>query len=355
MVEDKVTKMRESLRLMSLSRFNYTMSIFIFQTMFAVVSAVIFAGGLYGDKNIFPDDPTGNAIMFGFAIFLFALGSIPFCMALSTLFQDSKIANQVGGMLLLLPELVFLYLATKKTPTAYVIYALYWLPVVPSCHLFTYYCTNHDPKYLSDSFIHLEWTNLPVVWAASILNVPFWIIMYQYFDSIMPSEYGISKHPCFCFMKQKRSKVRAPQNLGDLEDNNKVFSEADPIKLDGLTKMFGDFKAVSDLKFSIKEGEIFTFLGHNGAGKTTTIYMMTGMLKPSEGDANIYGYSVTNNSDTVQKNLGLCQQFDVLFETLTCKEHLILVCELKNMEKDKIEAAVKDTIGLVMLTEHQDK
>ena len=70
-----------------------------------------------------------------------------------------------------------------------------------------------------------------------------------------------------------------------MEINEKVFSKEDPILLDGLTKMFGNFTAVKNLKFSIKEGEVFTFLGHNGAGKTTTIYMMTGMLGATDGDA----------------------------------------------------------------------
>jgi len=80
--------------------------------------------------------------------------------------------------------------------------------------------------------------------------------------------------------------------MGDLEANEKIFSEADPILIDRLTKKFGDFTAVKDLKFSIREGEVFTFLGHNGAGKTTTIYMLTGMLGVTSGDAHVYGFSV---------------------------------------------------------------
>jgi ABC-type multidrug transport system ATPase subunit len=113
--------------------------------------------------------------------------------------------------------------------------------------------------------------------------------------------------------------------------NPQIYNAGDPITIDGLTKKFGDFTAVNNLKFSIREGEVFTFLGHNGAGKTTAIYMLTGMLKSSGGNATVYGHSVNKNIDIIQKNLGLCQQFDVLFETLTVTEHLNLVCELKNM------------------------
>jgi ABC-type multidrug transport system ATPase subunit len=59
--------------------------------------------------------------------------------------------------------------------------------------------------------------------------------------------------------------------------------------------MFGDQIAVNNLKMSIKYGEIFTILGHNGAGKTTAIYMLTGVLSPSSGDASIYGNKVSES------------------------------------------------------------
>lgn len=286
---------------------------------------------------------------------MFSVAQIPFCMALSTLFEDSRMANQIGGLLLLFPELLFLYLASKTDGVRNLIYLMYLLPVGPACELFVHLSSGHDEKSLEYSFIRTEWISQPATWAALILNIPFWIMMYQYFDAIMPSEYGISQHPCFCCMKTKKAKLRDPQNLGDIEANNKIYDELDPIKFEGLTKMFGDFKAVNNLKFSIKQGEVFTFLGHNGAGKTTTIYMLTGMLGASSGDATVYGYSVNRSVNVIQKNLGLCQQFDVLFDLLTVKEHLILVCELKNVAKEQIEQTVNDTIQFVMLTEFKDK
>jgi ATP-binding cassette subfamily A (ABC1) protein 3 len=112
---------------------------------------------------------------------------------------------------------------------------------------------------------------------------------------------------------------------------------------------------VNNITFSIREGEVFTFLGHNGAGKTTTIYMLTGMLRPTEGDCSVYGFSVDKSIDIVQKNMGLCQQFDVLFDILTVKEHLELVCELKNMPLEGLEQVIKHTMDVVMLTEFKDK
>ena len=103
-----------------------------------------------------------------------------------------------------------------------------------------------------------------------------------------------------------------------------------------MTKKFGSFKAVDNLSISIKENEVFCLLGHNGAGKTTVLNMITGILKPSSGNAQIYGANLVNEIDAVRQSLGLCQQFDVLYEVLTVREHLQLVCELKNVPEIEV-------------------
>ena len=69
---------------------------------------------------------------------------------------------------------------------------------------------------------------------------------------------------------------------------------------------FGKIKAVQKFSISIAQNEVVSLLGHNGAGKTTTINMLTGLQKPTSGDAFIYGHSLVNDIDTVRKNLGLC-------------------------------------------------
>lgn len=77
-------------------------------------------------------------------------------------------------------------------------------------------------------------------------------------------------------------------------------------------------------------------LGHNGAGKTTAINMLTGILEPSSGDANILGRSLISELNDVRKDIGLCQQFDILFPQLTVEEHLKLVCELKCVPSSQV-------------------
>lgn len=83
------------------------------------------------------------------------------------------------------------------------------------------------------------------------------------------------------------------------EDDVRFFDSNDPIQIINLSKKFGSMKAVDNLKISVKEGEIFTILGHNGAGKTTAIFMLTGLLEPSKGDAKVYGNSINTHIDIV--------------------------------------------------------
>jgi hypothetical protein len=88
----------------------------------------------------------------------------------------------------------------------------------------------------SFGIIHVDWLDSTFAWAALILNIPLWLMIYQYLDAIMPSEYGTTKHPCFCFRSSKPNAQYRPQNPNDLETNSKIFNETDPILLENLTK-----------------------------------------------------------------------------------------------------------------------
>lgn len=100
---------------------------------------------------------------------------------------------------------------------------------------------------------------------------------------------------------------------------------------------FGDLKAVDSLSLSIKKDEIIALLGHNGAGKTTAIYMLTGMLMPTKGDAVLNGNSIVKDTDAVRRQLGLCQQHDVLYDQISVEEHLRLVMRIRTNKVDEVE------------------
>ena len=88
-------------------------------------------------------------------------------------------------------------------------------------------------------------------------------------------------------------------------------------------------------------GQIFALLGHNGAGKTTTLSMLTGLIPPNEGVAEVFGTDIFGNMSEVRKYLGVCPQHDVLFEFLTPEDHLKLFAAFKGTEASVIDEQVK--------------
>lgn len=94
------------------------------------------------------------------------------------------------------------------------------------------------------------------------------------------------------------------------------------IEIEHLSKSFGDIKAVQDLSFRVKEGELFAFLGVNGAGKSTTISIMCGQLQKDSGSVTIDGKNTDGNMDSVKRELGVVFQNSVLDKALTVKDNL---------------------------------
>jgi ABC-2 type transport system ATP-binding protein len=94
------------------------------------------------------------------------------------------------------------------------------------------------------------------------------------------------------------------------------------IRVRDLTKQFGRFTAVNAISFDVRKGEIFGFLGANGAGKTTAIRMLTGLLKPTSGEACVGGFDVYTQSEHLKRRIGHMSQRFSLYEDLTVAENM---------------------------------
>jgi ribosome-dependent ATPase len=125
------------------------------------------------------------------------------------------------------------------------------------------------------------------------------------------------------------------------------------IRARNLTCRFGDFTAVSDVSFDIPKGEIFGFLGSNGCGKTTTMRMLTGLLAPTEGVAEIYGSPIDANDLLTRRRVGFMSQAFSLYSELTVRQNIILHARLYHL--DQPNERTEALISQFDLTDHADQ
>ena len=122
-----------------------------------------------------------------------------------------------------------------------------------------------------------------------------------------------------------------------------------------LTKVFGDFKAVNSISFEVKKGEIFGFLGANGAGKTTAIKMLIGISHPTSGQANVAGFDVFTQTESIKKNIGYMSQKFALYDDLTVKENIQFFGGIYGLSRAEIRAKRKQLVEDLGLEEISNK
>jgi ABC-2 type transport system ATP-binding protein len=121
------------------------------------------------------------------------------------------------------------------------------------------------------------------------------------------------------------------------------------IAVQHLTRRFGEFTAVNDLTFDVKEGEIFGFLGSNGAGKSTTIRMLCGLLRPTSGTAQVGGIDVGRDPEGVKRTLGYMSQRFSLYEKLTVDQNIQFFGGIYGLEGERLTARRKFVLEMAGL------
>ena len=117
----------------------------------------------------------------------------------------------------------------------------------------------------------------------------------------------------------------------------------DAIELRGLKKRYGALTAVDDLRFSIREGEIFGLLGVNGAGKSPTIKMLTGLTRPDAGDALLFGRSIVTQTAEAKELLAVCPQETSVAPKLSALENLELMAAIAGLGRAERQARIERT------------
>lgn len=164
------------------------------------------------------------------------------------------------------------------------------------------------------------------------------------------------------------SRLQEGQGLDGMDIDLETFGTKDPnfetvpshfrnrekLQLLNLVKIYDNgLKAVDNLSLTMYRDQIFALLGPNGAGKTTTISMITGLYEATHGVAEIYGINIFEEMDQVREILGVCPQYNVLFDQLTPEEHFEIFCEFKGVPHNVRNNEIRTMLGEVDLLEQK--
>ncbi len=112
------------------------------------------------------------------------------------------------------------------------------------------------------------------------------------------------------------------------------------IEVSGLTKFFGDVRALDEVSFRVEKGEILGFLGPNGAGKTTTMRIITGFTPASGGTVSVAGFDIFRNDLEVKKRIGYLPENPPLYNDMQVKKYLRFVAAIKGVERESLAAEI---------------
>ncbi len=126
------------------------------------------------------------------------------------------------------------------------------------------------------------------------------------------------------------------------------------IRVQNLTKIYGKLIAVDHINFEVNKGEIFGFLGPNGAGKTTTLRMLTGIIKPDHGKADILGFNIQKEPLKAKQNIGVVPETSNAYVDLSAWQNMMLMSELYGIPKKEAENRAEILLNQLNLYDRRD-
>jgi len=135
-------------------------------------------------------------------------------------------------------------------------------------------------------------------------------------------------------MMSMENSLKNMQNNYEAEPNYAVCTDAS-INIQGISKRFGNVQALDNINLIINQGTVFALLGPNGSGKTTLVRILTTLLRPDSGTANIAGYNIIHEAKSVRSVIGLAGQYPAVEEILTGRENLEMIGQLYHLGKEK--------------------
>uniref|UniRef100_A0A8B9IIP2 ATP binding cassette subfamily A member 4 n=1 Tax=Anser cygnoides TaxID=8845 RepID=A0A8B9IIP2_ANSCY len=188
-------------------------------------------------------------------------------------------------------------------------------------------------------------------------------ILSWYLDNVFPGDYGLPQPWYFPLQESYWFGSRNPKAEKTATADVNTFCEPEPTGLipgvcvQNLVKIFANRPkpAVDGMNITFYEGQITAFLGHNGAGKTTTMSILTGLFPPTSGTVLIGGLDIQTHTDSIRQRLGMCPQYNILFNHLTVAEHILFYSQLKGRSRDEAEQELETMLEDMGLTHKRNE
>lgn len=361
LVRDKESRASELLKIMGTPSASLQLSWFCCQMVLGLPLAIALSVSLTSG-NVFPSADIGSLIMF---FYVFYLTIVAYAQAAAPFFTTSRAASWVSVLIwvllhviayqarnsslsqahswALLPQVAF-FLGINRLSAQAV------LPALPECQdtLANYMGVDTCTGYMC-------------------LNTVIFLFIAWYCDKVVPQQFGAPLRWTFCcrpsyWRPNRRRQGYSEMNMqDDMQQLSRAFVEDDAtlhdgVVIQGLCKEFklkkGEIKqAVIDLRLSLPRDSVTALLGHNGAGKTTTIDMLTGLLIPTLGTAQVLGLDLREDMDAIRSKMGVCLQYDVLFGRLSVLDHVLFFAVAKGTVPELALEKAKEMVKEVGLAE----
>ncbi|XP_077128378.1 glucosylceramide transporter ABCA12 [Ranitomeya variabilis] len=384
LVHEKELRLHEYMKMMGINSCSHFFAWFIECACFLIITVAILILILKFGKLL----PHSN----GFLMFLFfldySLTVIAMSYLISVFFHNTNVAALSGSLIYIITFFPFIVVVSKETDLSFASKTLLSLfsPTALS------YATQYIIRY-EEQDEGIQWHNMYTSPMASdtfcfgwlcwimLIDAMIYFIVGWYIRIVFPGKYGIAVPWYYPVLPSFWMECCGLQNVCSRKPSGLMISnlvahgipekkgddlyphEEEPadlnvgVSLHGLTKIYQSKAAVENLNLKFYEGHITSLLGHNGAGKTTTLSMLTGLFSASSGTIYVYGNDIRTHLDQARKNMGVCMQYDVLFDYLTTKEHLLLYGSTKAPQwgKRQLHEEVKRTLKDTGLYKHRHK
>ena len=357
MIDEKENKLNILLERQGISKFKYNISWLITFYALSILSVVAFILLIFVYIQFHHIIAIIIMILFSFNIYcvcIFFTTCINTTKTGTTAIKFYNFGSVLLGFVIVLPQ------TSKVTKIVFCF--------IPQINLYLSLCS----IFSLNNFKELTWSR---IWLKTgkisfmeiiimyIVEIIFYLGLSIFIQSFNDSGLGFFSYLKSFFTKVSREKTISYNNIEN-ENNPKTEFEIhhqelskinkqreannECLKLENISKSFGDLKAVDNFNGELFPNEIFCLLGHNGAGKSTTINMISGIFDPDIGDIFLNGKSLITNKDYLYENIGLCQQEDIYFDYLTVEEHLEYMCKIKGSKINKNE--IEELINKIELT-----